>query len=129
MTSQLLVILFLPIVLGGMLFISDVLASTYLGISVGYLIYLIVTKQLTHHIEKRRLVKGDLVIIKFRGKFRKAYIKDVGWHQSNQVQLEFDDKSLNSKYLEHNWYPLSRIILPEYMGKMAKILFSELEKK
>jgi hypothetical protein len=112
-----------------MLFIGDILVSTYLGMNVGYLIYLIATKQLFHHIEKRSLVKGDLVIIRFRGKYRKAYVKEVGWYQANKVQLEFDDKSLNTKFLEHNWYPLSRIILPEYMGKMAKVLFSELEKK
>jgi hypothetical protein len=97
------------------------------GIGIIYLLYLIITKQLPHYIEKRRLVVGDLVFIKYRGKYRKAFITHLSSF-TNAVQIQFFDKELNIDLVTHNWYPLSRIVVPEYMGgRAAKVLFSDSE--
>lgn len=112
-----------------MTFFLNTILDMYLGIGILYAIYLVLTRELKHFIEKRRLLKGDLVIVKYRGKYRKAYIKETSYYYDNKFQIEFDDKSLNTKLVEHNWYPISRIIIPEYMGKVAKVLFTEVEKR
>jgi hypothetical protein len=111
----------------GILAIVTVISVTldyYLAIGIIHFSYLVFTKELFHFIDKRNLVPGDLVFIKYRGKYRKSYIKDV-FRYNNSVQLEFDDNTLNIKQLEHIHYPISRIIIPDYMGKVAKILYSE----
>lgn len=113
----------------GLLFVGIVLHVTteiFLGISVFYLGYLLVTKQLFHYLDKKKLVKGDLVFIKYRGTYRKAYIKDIQFGHAH-VQLDYADKSLNLDINKHSWYPMSRIVLPDYLSKAAKILYSNME--
>ena len=41
----------------------------------------------------------------------------------------FDDYKLNTQLVEHNDYHISRIIIPDYMGKAAKLLYSKMESK
>lgn len=100
----------------------------FVGIGLFQVIYLIATKQLIHYILKKQLVPGDLVFIKYRGIYRKAYIKDIQFGREF-AQLEFSDKSLQLALNKNQWYPMSRIVLPQYLGKAAKILFSESEIK
>ena len=80
----------------------------------------------TTDIQKRNLVTGDLVLIRYRGKYRKAYIVATSPF-SNSVQAKFLDKEMNVDMLNGNWYPLSRIAIPDFMGKAAKVLYSDLE--
>lgn len=109
-----------------MLQLIETMVNTHLHTTSVNIIYLLMTRQFSHFLEKRKLVKGDLIVIRFRGKFRKAYIKDIAYlYSETRVQITFDESSLNTKDLQENWYPLSRIILPEFLGKTAKLLFSE----
>jgi hypothetical protein len=106
-----------------------VLVENIYRISLTQVIYLIATGQLTHFIEKKRLVSGDLVLIKYRGKYRKAFITCTAIHYNDmRVQLKFLDKELNIDLVANNWYPLSRIIIPEFLGgKASRVLYSDLE--
>jgi hypothetical protein len=107
---------------------SHIFLQGFYEIGVIPLLYLIVTRQLSHYIEKRKLVVGDLIFIKYRGKYRKAFITHLSSFNPNSAQIQFLDKELNIDLVKHNWYPLSRIVIPEFMGgKVAKILFSDSE--
>lgn len=97
-----------------------------LGIGVFYFIYLLVNREFFHFLEKRRLVPGDLVFLKYRGKYRKAFVKST-YHGDNKIQLEFADTKLNIDLNRQNWYPFHRIVLPDYLSPAAKILYSDLE--
>jgi hypothetical protein len=106
--------------------VAHIFIDSIYRITPAYLSYLIITRQLGHFIEKRRLVNGDLVFIKYRGKYRKAFITCVS-HYENQVQAQFFDRDLNIDLVKSNWYPLSRIMLPDYMSRAARVLYSDLE--
>lgn len=110
------------------IFVLFLIIDYYFSIGLFEYIYLVTTGEFSHFVEKRKLVCGDLVFIKFRGKYRKAYIKRTH-HYQNTVQLEFDDYKLNTQLVEHNDYHISRIIIPDYMGKAAKLLYSKMESK
>lgn len=112
--------------IGLVLFVSHLFVDSLIGISSIYLVYLMFTKQFFHFIDKRKLVTGDLVFIKYRGKYRKAIVTCV-MKYGNQIQVEYADKDLNIDLIKNNWYPLSRVILPDYMSKAAKLLYSDLE--
>jgi hypothetical protein len=114
--------------LGFLIFILDLLFSANLGSNTAYMLSIIIRGELFHFIEKTRLVNGDLVIIKFRGKYRKAYVKNISLNHKT-FQLEFEDSSLNVRPIEYNWYCIERIIIPEYLGKAAGVLFISAEKK
>lgn len=107
------------------IFILNITIISNFGIGIFYLIYLIFSGNLFHFLEKRKLVKGDLVIINYRGKYRKAYIIDLVFYEGGKVRLEFEDAELNIKLVQFNWYPLSRIIIPKYLGKAGKMLFTK----
>lgn len=100
----------------------------FVGVGLFEFLYLVYTKQLIHYVLKKSLVPGDLVFLKYRGIYRKAFIKDVQYGKTH-VQLTFSDKSLQSDANKNCWYPMSRIVLPQYLGKAAKILYSESENK
>jgi len=100
--------------------------DTYYRVYPAYLLYLIATRQVRHYIEKRKLVSGDLIFIKYRGKYRKAYVTALsGW--DNTIQAKFFDDILNIDLIRGNWYPLSRVVIPDFMGKAARVLYSDLE--
>ena len=108
--------------------ILDIVSTSYAKTSILKLIELTFKGERSHFLEKFNLVKGDLVIIEYRGKYRKAYIKDISNISSLKFQLEFEDFKLNSKEFEYVWYPMERIIVPKYLGKAANLLFTEMEK-
>lgn len=101
--------------------------SELLDTNVPYFMFLLFNGELTHFIAKRRLVKGDLVLISYRGKLRKAYINDLSFY-NNTVTLNFEEEELNIKSTEFNRFHLARIKLPEYYNKATKILYSGEEK-
>ena len=106
--------------------VTHIFIDSFYRITPLYVVYLILTRQLSHFIEKRRLVNGDLVFIKYRGKYRKAFITCIS-HFENSVQAQFFDRDLNIDLIKLNWYPLSRVILPDFMSRAAKVLYSDLE--
>lgn len=107
-------------------FVLSLFLDMMLGIGVFYFFYLVTTRNFFHFLDKKRLVNGDLVFIKYRGKYRKAYVKS-NFHGDNKVQLEFADNKLNIDLIKANWYPFHRLILPDYLSPAAKILYSESE--
>lgn len=109
-------------------FVLTLYLDSVLGIGLVYFLYLIVTKQLFHFLEKKKLVRGDLIFIKYRGKLRKAYITDIDKNY-NAVKLVYADKELNIDLIKDNWYPFSRISLPEHISITAKVLYGDSEDK
>lgn len=109
-------------------FVVKLFIFALFDIGILFAIQLLILGEFRHYIDKRKLLPGDLVIIKYRAKYRRAFIKYINIDK-DRFQLEFEDRTLNTKLVEHNWYPIDRIILPEYMGKAGKVLFSEMEKK
>jgi hypothetical protein len=105
---------------------THIFLDSFYRISPAYLLYLIATKQLKHYIEKKKLVNGDLIFIRYRGKLRKAYVTSIS-HYDNAVQAKFFDNDLNIDLIKTNWYPLSRVTIPDFMGKAAKVLYLDLE--
>lgn len=109
-------------------FVMDILSHSYAKINIFKLIYIIFSGKKAHYLEKYNLVRGDLVIIEYRGKYRKAYIKEISNFDSLRFQLYFDDDKLNCLEFENVWYPIDRVLIPRYFSRAAKILFTEMEK-
>lgn len=118
-----LLVLFLVLVLVAL---THIFVESVCHLGLHQIIYLIATRQMSHYIQKRNLVSGDLVLIRYRGKYRKAYITGLSVF-SNTVQAKFLDRELNIDILNGNWYPLSRVFIPDFMGRGAKVLYSDLE--
>jgi hypothetical protein len=106
--------------------VSHIFLDSFYRITPLYLLYLMLTGQVSHFIEKKKLVNGDLVFIKYRGKYRKAFITSIS-HHDNSVQAQFFDRDLNIDLIKLNWYPLSRLMLPDFMSRAARVLYSDLE--
>lgn len=107
--------------------IAHIFIESSYRISVFEFTYILITGELPHFREKRKLVAGDFILIRYRGKYRKAFVVMTS-SLENAAQLQFFDKELNVDLVKHNWYPLARIVLPEFMkGKAAKVLYSDLE--
>lgn len=106
------------------LILGHMITTDIYNITLPTVLFLLCTGELKHFIEKRRLLKGDLVFIKFRGKLRRAYVTDTSSY-GNTVQAKFEDDSLNSKLTEFNNYNYNRVFLPEYLGKAGRILYTD----
>lgn len=106
--------------------LGNFLLSSKLNIDIFKFFILLLSGQLPHFLDKRKLVIGDLVLIKFQGKYRKAYVRTLSVI-NNRVQLIFSDKHLNRRELENNWYDYDRIVIPDKMSKIAKLLYTERE--
>lgn len=91
-------------------------------------LHLIWTRELGHFLEKRNLVRGDLIFIDYRGSLKKASVT-MNSKTDKSLQAVFDDPKLTGTVYEYNNYSYSRIYVPKYLSNASKILFAVRKEK
>jgi len=91
-------------------------------------LYLIWNRDFGHFLEKRNLVRGDLIFIDFRGTLKKATVT-MNSKNDKSVQAVFDDNKMTTLNIEYNNYNYSRIYVPKYLSNASKILFAVRKEK
>ena len=99
-----------------------------IGLNVVEFLHLIWTREFGHYLEKRNLVRGDLIFIDFRGSIKKATVT-MNSKTDKSVQAVFDDPKIVSLNIEYNNYSYSRIYVPKYLSNASKILFAVRKEK
>ena len=119
-------VVFLIVMLGLMVLamFTEVVVSTNLNINIFEFLYLLYKRGFMHFLAKRKLVKGDIVYLKFKGKLRKALIRENILF-NNSVTLDFEDSQLNMIEYKDNQYGYGRIHIPDYMKGAARLLFGD----